>query len=103
MSATTENKNLGILTLCLNQSLVIQKVHYFALSVAKSMMKDNNYKNCLVIGADSMSKLLDWNDRSTAVLFGDGAGAVILEQKKASDNELNDWGILSNIIYMSKD
>ena len=36
----------------------------FALSVAKSMMTEGNYKNCLVIGADSMSKLLDWNDLS---------------------------------------
>ena len=33
-----------------------------------------------IIGADSMSKILDWDDRSTAVLFGDGAGAVILEK-----------------------
>jgi 3-oxoacyl-[acyl-carrier-protein] synthase-3 len=71
----------------------------FALSVAKSLMKDNNYKNCLVIGADSMSKLLDWNDRSTAVLFGDGAGAVILENKENIDNKLDDWGILSNVIH----
>ena len=70
----------------------------FALSVAKSLMKDNNYKNCLVIGADSMSKLLDWKDRSTAVLFGDGAGAVILENKENIDNILDDWGILSNVI-----
>ena len=71
----------------------------FALSVAKSLMKDNNYKNCLVIGADSMSKLLDWKDRSTAVLFGDGAGAVILEKTENIDNKLDDWGILSNVIH----
>ena len=71
----------------------------FALSVAKSLMKDNNYKNCLVIGADSMSKLLDWKDRSTAVLFGDGAGAVILENKENIDDKLDDWGILSNVIH----
>jgi 3-oxoacyl-[acyl-carrier-protein] synthase III len=71
----------------------------FALSVAKSLMKDNNYKNCLVIGADSMSKLLDWKDRSTAVLFGDGAGAVILENKENIDNKFDDWGILSNVIH----
>ena len=71
----------------------------FALSVAKSLMKDNNYKNCLVIGADSMSKLLDWKDRSTAVLFGDGAGAVILENKENIDNKLDDWGVLSNVIH----
>ena len=54
----------------------------FALSVAKSMMTEGNYKNCLVIGADSMSKLLNLKDRSTSVLFGDGAGAIILQKIK---------------------
>ena len=71
----------------------------FALSVAKSMMKDNHYSNCLIIGADSMSKLLNWNDRTTSVLFGDGAGAVILQKYENIDEKLNDWGILSNVIY----
>lgn len=71
----------------------------FALSVAKSMMSDGIYKNCLVIGADSMSKLLDWKDRSTSVLFGDGAGAVILQKFENIDSNYDDWGILSNIIH----
>ena len=71
----------------------------FALSVAKSMMSEGNYKNCLVIGADSMSKLLDWKDRSTSVLFGDGAGAIILQKIKNIENKYDDWGILSNIIH----
>ena len=71
----------------------------FALSVAKSMMIDSNYKNCLVIGADSMSKLLDWKDRSTSVLFGDGAGAIILQKFKNTEKKYEDWGILSNVIH----
>ena len=71
----------------------------FALSVAKSMMIEGNYKNCLVIGADSMSNLLDWNDRSTSVLFGDGAGAVILQKFENTECKYDDWGILSNIIH----
>ena len=71
----------------------------FALSVAKSMMTEGNYKNCLVIGADSMSKLLDWNDRSTSVLFGDGAGAVILQKFENTECKYDDWGILSNVIH----
>ena len=71
----------------------------FALSVAKSMMTEGNYKNCLVIGADSMSKLLDWKDRSTSVLFGDGAGAVILQKFENTECKYDDWGILSNIIH----
>ncbi len=71
----------------------------FALSVAKSMMSDGIYKNCLVIGADSMSKLLDWKDRSTSVLFGDGAGAIMLQKIENNENFYNDWGILSNVIH----
>ncbi len=71
----------------------------FALSVAKSMMSDGIYKNCLVIGADAMSKLLDWKDRSTSVLFGDGAGAVVLQKFKNDKKKLDDWGILSNVIH----
>ena len=71
----------------------------FALSVAKSMMIEGMYKNCLVIGADSMSKLLDWKDRSTSVLFGDGAGAIILQKYDNSKKKYNDWGVLSSVIY----
>ena len=71
----------------------------FAISVAKSMMTEGNYKNCLVIGADSMSKLLNWKDRSTSVLFGDGAGAIILQKIKNIESKYDDWGILSNIIH----
>ena len=70
----------------------------FALSVAKSMMIEGMYKNCLVIGADAMSKLLDWKDRSTSVLFGDGAGAIILQKYDNSKKIYNDWGILSSVI-----
>ena len=62
-------------------------------------MTEGNYKNCLVIGADSMSKLLDWNDRSTSVLFGDGAGAVILQKFENTECKYDDWGILSNVIH----
>lgn len=50
----------------------------YAITVAESLMKNCNYKNALVIGVDVNSQILDWNDRSTAVLFGDGAGAVVL-------------------------
>jgi len=71
----------------------------FALTIAKSMMTDSIYKNCLIVGADSMSKLLDWKDRSTSVLFGDGAGAVVLQKYSNKKNTLDDWGILSNVIY----
>ncbi len=101
-TATLVQKKIGIKAVAFDVQAVCAGF-VFAMSIAKSMMKDNNYKNCLVIGADSMSKLLDWENRSTAVLFGDGAGAVILENKKNIDNKLDDWGILSNVIYSDGD
>jgi 3-oxoacyl-(acyl-carrier-protein) synthase III len=50
--------------------------------VASSMIKTGEYKNALVIGSEVLSKLLDWEDRSTAVLFGDGAGAAIITRSE---------------------
>ncbi len=50
----------------------------YAFSVAESMIRAGSAKNALVIGSETMSRLLDWEDRATCVLFGDGAGAVVL-------------------------
>lgn len=51
----------------------------FALSVAEKLIKSGQYRKGLVIGAEVLSKTIDWTDRATAVLFGDGAGGVLLE------------------------
>ncbi len=51
----------------------------YALSVADSLLKNGTCKRVAVIGAETMSRILDWKDRTTCVLFGDGAGAFILE------------------------
>ena len=56
----------------------------FALSTAEKFISSGAYRKGLVIGSETMSKTLDWTDRSTAVLFGDGAGGVLLE---ASDKQ----------------
>ncbi len=58
----------------------------FALATADSMLKSGLFKTALVIGAETFTRLLDWSDRGTCVLFGDGAGAVILraEQQQIS-------------------
>jgi 3-oxoacyl-[acyl-carrier-protein] synthase-3 len=50
----------------------------YALATADSFIKNNIYKKVLVVGAEVFSRILDWNDRATCVLFGDGAGAVVL-------------------------
>ncbi len=62
----------------------------YALSVANGLIISGNNKNILVIGAEVISKVLDWTDRSTCVLFGDGAGAVVLQGTSE-----NDRGIIS--------
>jgi len=51
----------------------------FALDVADQFIKTGKYKNAIVIGSEKLSQILDWTDRGTCVLFGDGAGAVVLE------------------------
>ena len=55
----------------------------FALHTAHAYLQAGICKNALVIGAETLSRLLDWTDRSTCVLFGDGAGAVVLRQEEA--------------------
>jgi len=51
----------------------------YALCLAEALLRGGTYRRALVIGAEVFSRLLDWNDRATCVLFGDGAGAVVLE------------------------
>ena len=53
----------------------------FALNTAHAFLQSGMYRNALVIGADVMSKVVDWKDRSTCVLFGDGAGAVVIRSE----------------------
>jgi len=55
----------------------------YALDVADGMLASNRYNNALVVGAEKMSSILDWDDRTTCVLFGDGAGAAVLSKKGA--------------------
>ena len=50
----------------------------FSLNTAAAYMQSGIYKNALIIGAETLSKMMDWNDRGTCVLFGDGAGAAVL-------------------------
>ena len=55
----------------------------YGLDVADGMLASNRYHNALVVGAEKMSSILDWDDRTTCVLFGDGAGAAVLSKKGA--------------------
>ncbi|MDX3883044.1 MAG: beta-ketoacyl-ACP synthase III [Sphingomonas sp.] len=57
----------------------------YALSVADSMIRAGGATNALVIGAETFSRILDWEDRTTCVLFGDGAGAIVLRAEEGGD------------------
>ncbi len=66
----------------------------YALSIATAHIKAGMVKNALVIGAETLSRITDWTDRSTCVIFGDGAAGVLLE---ATDDE--DKGVLSLVLH----
>ena len=65
----------------------------YALSVADSMLRSGNAGKALVIGAETFTRILDWEDRTTCVLFGDGAGALVLSAEETED------GILSTKLH----
>ncbi|CCD87446.1 3-oxoacyl-[acyl-carrier-protein] synthase III (Beta-ketoacyl-ACP synthase III)(KAS III) [Bradyrhizobium sp. ORS 285] len=66
----------------------------FALATADNFLRSGAFKRALVIGAETFSRILDWNDRTTCVLFGDGAGALVLDAQK-QDGTSADRGVLT--------
>jgi 3-oxoacyl-[acyl-carrier-protein] synthase-3 len=66
----------------------------FILSIAEQYIKTDAFQNILVVGAETMSRFVDWEDRSTCVIFGDGAGAVVLQAR----NE-NSRGIIATKLF----
>jgi len=70
----------------------------YALAVADNFVKTGSASKVLVIGAETYSRILDWQDRGTCVLFGDGAGAVLLEADQGRGDK-SDRGILSTHIF----
>jgi 3-oxoacyl-[acyl-carrier-protein] synthase-3 len=67
----------------------------FALATAEKFIKSGSHHRALVIGSETFSRILDWNDRTTCVLFGDGAGAVVLEGQEGT-GATTDRGILTS-------
>ena len=70
----------------------------YGMSVAHSYIKSGDYDRILLVGADSLSTMVNWEDRSTCVLFGDGAGAVVLDTQNARSDER---GLLSTVVESS--
>ena len=67
----------------------------FALATADNFLRTGAFKRALVIGAETFSRILDWNDRGTCVLFGDGAGAVVLEAQEQPGVAATDRGVVT--------
>lgn len=70
----------------------------YALGVADNFLRVGQAKNALVIGSETFSRILDWEDRSTCVLFGDGAGAVVL-RGEATNGSADERGVLSTHLH----
>ena len=70
----------------------------YALSVADSLLKSGTASKALVVGAETFSRILDWHDRSTCVLFGDGAGAMVLAAEEGTGASA-DRGVLANALH----
>ncbi|CAN5151265.1 ketoacyl-ACP synthase III [soil metagenome] len=69
----------------------------YAVTVADNMLRGGAARRALVIGAETFSRILDWEDRTTCVLFGDGAGAVVLERQEVEEDK--GAGILANRLH----
>ena len=65
----------------------------YAMEIGSKMVESGQYKNVIVIGADTMSSIIDYTDRNTCVIFGDGGGGVLLEPSE------NEHGVLDSILY----
>lgn len=67
----------------------------FGLATADNFLRSGAFKRALVIGAETFSRILDWNDRGTCVLFGDGAGAVVLDAQEQPGSAATDRGVVT--------
>ncbi len=97
-TATTVQHKLGISRGAAFDVQAVCSGFVYALTTADNFIKAGQAKNVLVIGAEIFSRILDWEDRTTCVLFGDGAGAVILSAS-SQEGTNDDKGILASRIH----
>jgi 3-oxoacyl-[acyl-carrier-protein] synthase III len=93
-TATQVQYNLGITRGCAFDLQAVCSGFVYGVSVANTMLVTGMHKRALVIGAETFSRILDWTDRTTCVLFGDGAGAVVMEAQAGTGN-MSDRGVLT--------
>jgi len=70
----------------------------YGVAIADSMIKSGVASTAMVIGAETFSRILDWNDRGTCVLFGDGAGAIVMKGEQGKGTSV-DRGVLANALH----
>lgn len=93
-SACVTQRKLGAKNACAFDVVAACAGFIYGLESATALLERSKKKYALVVGAELLSKALDWNDKSTCVLFGDGAGAVLLERREDCDER----GIKSSIL-----
>jgi 3-oxoacyl-[acyl-carrier-protein] synthase-3 len=96
-SATLVQANLGINDCVAFDVAAVCSGFLYALSVAESMLRGGTARVALVIGSETFSRILDWEDRGTCVLFGDGAGAMVLKAEDLDDGDAR--GVLSVALH----
>ncbi len=74
----------------------------FAMKLAKRLISDGSFKNALIIGAEKLSSVTNWEDRSTCVLFGDGAGAAVLRRAEPGEGSIvaSEWGTDGRLTHL---
>jgi len=97
-TATTVQRNLGMTAGAAFDVQAVCSGFIYAMSVADSMLKNRVASTAIVIGAETMSRLLDFTDRASCVLFGDGAGAIVLRSEPGTDSPL-DRGVLASTLH----
>ncbi|MFP6749629.1 MAG: beta-ketoacyl-ACP synthase III [Alphaproteobacteria bacterium] len=99
-TATTVQARLGVAGIPAFDVQAVCSGFIYALAVADNFIKAGQARNVLVIGAETFSRILDWEDRATCVLFGDGAGAVILRAEDGTEGAGTDRrGIMSTHLH----
>ncbi len=94
-AAVTVQEKLGIVSGAAYDVHAVCSGFVYGLTTADAMLKAGHGSRALVIGAETFSRILDWTDRSTCVLFGDGAGAVVLGRDETQPGGRGDRGLLS--------
>jgi len=97
-TATTLQARLGMTRGAAFDVQAVCSGFIYGMAIADNFIKAGQAKTVLLVGAESMSRLLDWTDRTTCVLFGDGAGAVVLQAKKGKGNA-QDRGVLNTKLF----